>query len=115
MVGDRGVLGQVIEGCGLDLHVRAIDGPGDARGERGTVDLIDLDNMGEVRFGEIDGAHGRAALEWIDHACALAGAGALAALVTAPINKTPAQSVGLAFPGHTELLADSPGRAPSTP
>ena len=72
VVGDRGVLEQVIEGCGLDLELRAVDAPGDARGERGAVDLIDLDNMGEVRFGEIDADHGRAALEWIERACALA-------------------------------------------
>src|SRR3954453_12857827 len=64
VVGDRGVLAQAIAGCGLELALRRVDDPGDARGERGTVELIDLDNMGEVRFGAIDGAHGRAALEW---------------------------------------------------
>src|ERR1700750_3261961 len=109
VVGDRGVLDQVIAGCGLDLRLRGVDGPGDARGERGTVDLIDLDNMGEVRFGEIDGAHGRAALEWIDHACALARAGAVEGIVTGPINKEAARKGGLEFPGHTELLADRLG------
>src|SRR4051795_8770245 len=77
VVGDRRVLEQVIAGCGLDLEVRRVDEPGDARGECGTVDLIDLGNVGEVRFGEIDGAHGRAALEWIDRACALARDGAV--------------------------------------
>src|SRR4051812_14970544 len=109
VVGDRGVLEQAIGGCGLALGVRAVDAPGDARGERGTVDLIDLGNMGEVRFGEIDGAHGRAALEWIDHACALARAGAVQGLVTGPINKAAARQGGLEFPGHTELLADRLG------
>jgi 4-hydroxythreonine-4-phosphate dehydrogenase len=112
VVGDRGVLEQAIAGCGLDLRVRAVDSPGDARGEPGTVDLIDLANMGEVRFGEIDGAHGRAALEWIDHACALAREGAVQGLVTGPINKEAAKAGGLKFPGHTELLADLLGADP---
>jgi 4-phospho-D-threonate 3-dehydrogenase / 4-phospho-D-erythronate 3-dehydrogenase len=95
VVGDRGVLEQVIEGCGLHLELRDVAGPGDARGERG--------------IGEIDGDHGRAALEWIDHACALAREGAVHGLVTAPINKEAARKGGLEFPGHTELLADRLG------
>src|SRR4051795_1724517 len=109
VVGDGGVLGHPIAGCGVDLRLRCVEAPGEARGERGTVDLIDLANMGEVRFGEIDGAHGRAALEWIDHACALAREGAVQGLVTGPINKEAAKQGGLGFPGHTELLADRLG------
>jgi 4-hydroxythreonine-4-phosphate dehydrogenase len=106
VIGDHGVLAQVIEGCGLDLELRRIDGPDEARGERGVVDLIDLDNIGEVRFGEIDADQGRACLEWIDRACALAREGAVEGIVTGPINKEAAKAGGLKFPGHTELLAD---------
>jgi 4-phospho-D-threonate 3-dehydrogenase / 4-phospho-D-erythronate 3-dehydrogenase len=112
VVGDRGVLAQVVEGAGLDLEIRTVDGPGDARGERGTVDLIDLDNMGEVRFGAIDAAHGRAALDWIEHACALARDRAVDGIVTGPINKEAAKAGGLRHPGHTELLADLLGADP---
>jgi 4-hydroxythreonine-4-phosphate dehydrogenase len=112
VIGDHGVLAQVIEGCGLDLEIRRVDGPGDARGERGVVDVLDLDNMGEVRFGEIDADHGRAALEWIERACALARDGAVEGIVTAPINKEAAKAGGLEFPGHTELLADLLGADP---
>jgi 4-phospho-D-threonate 3-dehydrogenase / 4-phospho-D-erythronate 3-dehydrogenase len=112
VVGARGVLEQVIEGARLDLEVRAVDGPGDARGERGVVDLVDLDNMGEVRFGAIDAAHGRAALEWIECACALARDRAVDGIVTGPINKEAAKAGGLEHPGHTELLADLLGAKP---
>ena len=112
VVGDRGVLAQVVEGGGLELEIRTVDAPGDARGERGVVDLIDLDNMGEVRFGEIDAAHGRAALDWIEHACALARDGAVEGIVTGPINKEAAKAGGLKHPGHTELLADLLGAEP---
>ena len=112
VVGDRGVLEQVVEGAGLELEIRTVDAPGDARGERGIVDLVDLDNMGDVRFGEIDAAHGRAALDWIEHACALARDGAVEGIVTGPINKEAAKAGGLKHPGHTELLADLLGAEP---
>jgi 4-hydroxythreonine-4-phosphate dehydrogenase len=112
VVGDHGVLAQVVDGAGLDLELRRVDGPPDARGERGVVELIDLDNMGEVRFGEIDAAHGRAALDWIEHACALARDGAVEGIVTGPINKEAAKAGGLKHPGHTELLADLLGADP---
>jgi 4-hydroxythreonine-4-phosphate dehydrogenase len=111
-IGDHGVLAQVVDGCGLDLELRRVETPGDARGERGVVDLVDLDNMGEVRFGAIDADHGRAALEWIEHACALARDGAVEGIVTGPINKEAAKAGGLKFPGHTELLADLLGADP---
>jgi 4-hydroxythreonine-4-phosphate dehydrogenase len=111
-IGSRGVLEQVIEGARLDLHIRAVDSPADARGERGTVDLIDVANLAEARFGEIDAGHGRAALEWIERACALAREGAVEGIVTGPINKEAAKAGGLKFPGHTELLADLLGADP---
>ena len=112
VVGSRGVLEQVIDGAGLDLRIRTIDAPADARGERGTIDLIDLENLAEAHFGAIDAAHGRAALEWIERACALAREGAVDGLVTGPINKEAARAGGLRFPGHTELLADLLGADP---
>jgi 4-hydroxythreonine-4-phosphate dehydrogenase len=112
VVGDHGVLEQVIEGCGLDLELRRIEHPSEAQGERGVVDLIDLDNVGDVRFGEIDADQGRACLEWIERACALAREGDVEGIVTGPINKEAAKAGGLKFPGHTELLADLLGADP---
>ena len=111
-IGDHGVLTQVIEGCGLALELRRVEHPGEARGERGVVDLIDLANMGAVRFGAIVADQGRAALEWIERACALARDGSVDGIVTGPINKEAAKAGGLRFPGHTELLADLLGADP---
>jgi 4-hydroxythreonine-4-phosphate dehydrogenase len=112
VVGSRGVLEQVIEGAGLDLRIHAIDAPADARAERGTVDLIDVGSLAEARFGEIDAEHGRAGLDWIERACALANEGAVDGIVTGPINKEAARAGGLKVPGHTELLADLLGADP---
>jgi 4-phospho-D-threonate 3-dehydrogenase / 4-phospho-D-erythronate 3-dehydrogenase len=108
VVGSRGVLEQVIEGVGLDLRVRTIGSPADARGERGAVDLIEAGTLERARFGEIDAEHGRAALDAIEKACSLEVDG----LVTGPINKEAARAGGLKFPGHTELLADLLGADP---
>jgi 4-hydroxythreonine-4-phosphate dehydrogenase len=108
VVGTRGVLEQVIEGAGLDLQVRTIDSPADARGARGTVDLIEAGTLQRARFGEIDAEHGRAALDAIEKACSLDVDG----LVTGPFNKEAARAGGLKFPGHTELLADLLGADP---
>jgi 4-phospho-D-threonate 3-dehydrogenase / 4-phospho-D-erythronate 3-dehydrogenase len=108
VVGSRGVLEQVIEGAGLELRLRSIDAPADARGERGTVDLIEAGSLEKARFGEIDAEHGRAALDAIEKACSLDVDG----LVTGPINKEAARAGGLKFPGHTELLANLLGADP---
>jgi 4-hydroxythreonine-4-phosphate dehydrogenase len=107
-VGTRGVLEQVIEGAELELRIRTIDSPAAARGERGTVDLIEAGTLERARFGEIDASHGRAALDAIEKACSLDVDG----LVTGPINKEAARAAGMKFPGHTEMLADLLGADP---
>ena len=55
--------------------------------------------------GAPDAAAGVAQVAWLEAGIAAARAGRVAALVTAPISKTWARRAGLAFPGHTELLA----------
>ena len=55
--------------------------------------------------GRPDAATGAAQVAWLEAAIAAARAGRVDALVTAPISKTWARAAGLAFPGHTELLA----------
>lgn len=59
----------------------------------------------EARLGAPDRAGGAAQVAYLEAAVAAARAGALDALVTAPISKTQARAAGFAFPGHTELLA----------
>jgi 4-hydroxythreonine-4-phosphate dehydrogenase len=111
-VGTRGVLEQVIEGAGLELEIRPVDAPAHAAGERGTVDLIEVGDLSRATFGELDATHGRAALDWIERACALAREGAVDGIVTGPINKEAARAGGMTFPGHTEMLADLFGADP---
>jgi 4-hydroxythreonine-4-phosphate dehydrogenase len=88
------------------LTVRAIAEVGEARFEAGTVDCIDLALVPEdTPFGRIATVCGEAAYRFIERAVALARAGEVDAICTAPINKEALNAAGHHFPGHTEILA----------
>ena len=62
-------------------------------------------------FGELSKACGEAAYRFIERAVALALAGDVEAICTAPINKEALNAAGHRFPGHTEILAQLTGTA----
>jgi 4-hydroxythreonine-4-phosphate dehydrogenase len=61
--------------------------------------------VGPIEWGRAQAAGGWAAAAAIETAVELCLAGELAAMATAPINKTSFSLAGLPFPGHTEYLA----------
>jgi 4-hydroxythreonine-4-phosphate dehydrogenase len=73
------------------------------------IDFVDVGGEGPIRYGVIDAAYGRIALDSIDAALHAIDAGDCSALVTAPIHKQAIALAGSPFPGHTELLADRAG------
>jgi len=73
------------------------------------VDFVDVGGSGDVRYGVIDAAYGRVALDSIDAAVDAVTRGECAALVTAPIHKQAIALAGSPYPGHTELLAAKAG------
>jgi 4-hydroxythreonine-4-phosphate dehydrogenase len=73
------------------------------------IDFVDIGGEGPIRYGVIDAAYGRIALDSIDAALRSIDAGECSALVTAPIHKQAVALAGSLFPGHTELLADRAG------
>jgi len=73
------------------------------------IDFVDAGGEGPIRYGEIDAAYGRVALDSIDAALHAIETGHCSALVTAPIHKQSAALAGSPFPGHTELLAHRAG------
>jgi 4-hydroxythreonine-4-phosphate dehydrogenase len=105
VIGDGRVMEAAIRGCGVDLSLRSIQSASQAIGALGTADIIDLGNVKKHRFGVVDGTLGRAAVEYIETACALARDGSVQGMVTAPINKSAIKAGGSKFPGHTEMLA----------
>lgn len=88
-----------------------IEDPDHGRYVPGTVPLLDLQNAdpGQIPVGRVSAAAGRAAVEYVYHACDLAMAGRVAAIVTAPLNKEAMHKAGFPYPGHTELLAERTG------
>ena len=94
------------------LAVRPIAAADRAHFEAGTVDCIDLALVPEdAPFGRVSVACGEAAYRFIERAVALALAGEVDAICTAPINKAALNAAGHRFPGHTEILATLTGTA----
>jgi 4-hydroxythreonine-4-phosphate dehydrogenase len=102
----------------IDRAIRWVDGdapaletvaaPDQGRYAPGTLTVLDLHNADpdEIAPGRISAAAGRAAVEAVFRACDLAMAGAVDAIVTAPLNKEAMHLAGFVYPGHTELLAE---------
>jgi 4-hydroxythreonine-4-phosphate dehydrogenase len=88
-------------------QLRRVANPGEATGQLGTIDLVDLGNLAETEltYGQVSAACGRAAMEFIAHAATLATSGQVRAMVTAPINKEAAALAGYTDVGHLEFLA----------
>jgi 4-hydroxythreonine-4-phosphate dehydrogenase len=66
----------------------------------------------DAPLGQVDARAGAAAAACIRQAAALAMAGEVAGIVTAPIHKEALAAAGIAFPGHTEMLQACSGGAP---
>jgi len=110
VIGDAGRLEEAIALCGLDLKVVRVPGPASAGFAHGAVDCIDLALVpAGLAFGRISGPAGEAAYRYIERATALAVAGDVDAICTAPISKEALNLAGHRYPGHTEMLADLTG------
>lgn len=93
-----------------DVKVRSIAAASEARYEPGTIDCIDLALIpADLPFGRISPIAGDAAFQYIRRAAALAQAGEIDAICTAPLNKEALHAGGHKFPGHTEMLAHLTG------
>lgn len=106
LVADAPVVERAVAAAGLGLTVRRVGGPAELTGEPHTIEVLDLENVGTLRHGEVRAEYGKAAVDSIETACALARDGSVDALVTAPISKEAIRAGGSPFPGHTEMLAD---------
>ncbi|MCC6763209.1 MAG: 4-hydroxythreonine-4-phosphate dehydrogenase PdxA [Deltaproteobacteria bacterium] len=83
------------------------------RAGRRVVPVVPIAALGAAarRPGKPSVAGGRAAYRCIEAAARLAGSGAIAGIVTAPINKEWVNRAGLPISGHTELLKELTGAA----
>ncbi len=87
-------------------QIRVIPEPGQALWAEGVVNVVDLANVASgMAWGELSAEAGRAGYEYLERGVALASAGTVSALCTAPINKEAWRDAGVLHPGHTEALA----------
>lgn len=110
VVGDAGVMSDIITLLNLSLAVNPVSIPGDSKFKYGTIDILDLHNFKKkLVFGEVSAAAGLAAFESIEKVIQLAMGNELDATVTAPINKEAIHMAGKHFSGHTEIYAHYTG------
>ena len=101
--GDRAVLEQSAEQCGLAKPAKYIGGLAEADGPC----VLDLGAITTNDFatGTVNAATGRAGYTYVEDAINAALSGQVAAVTTAPLNKEALRAAGIAYPGHTEIFA----------
>jgi 4-hydroxythreonine-4-phosphate dehydrogenase len=85
--------------------------PGDAAPTAAVVPCLQATSadLSHVEWGQVSAAAGRAAYDFLCRAIDLTLAGAADGIVTAPLHKEGLRAAGLAYPGHTEILAERTG------
>lgn len=109
VIGDQRILARAMDWvAGATLGFDPVHDPAAGQYQPGLITLLDLQNAdpGVIQPGQISAAAGRAAVEYVFHACDMTMAGTTAAVVTAPLNKEAMNLAGYHYAGHTELLAD---------
>ena len=111
LVGTLGVLAQIRDVLQSAQHLQAVRSPAEGRYTLGTVDVLDLANEhpGPFLLGVAAKENGAAAVAYVERAIALALAGEVDAIATAPLNKEAMRAAGFPYDGHTELLAVKTG------
>ena len=111
LVGTLGVLAPIRDVLQSAQHLQAVRSPADGRYTLGTVDVLDLANEhpGPFLLGVAAKENGAAAVAYVERAIALALAGEVDAIATAPLNKEAMRAAGFPYDGHTELLAVKTG------
>ncbi|MEY2580684.1 MAG: 4-phospho-D-threonate 3-dehydrogenase / 4-phospho-D-erythronate 3-dehydrogenase [Ilumatobacteraceae bacterium] len=107
--GDLEILRRGAEMLGLDVELEALVDP--RQWHPGPLQVVDagLLEAKDLRPGVIDAASGAAARQYVLAATSAALAGAVAGIVTMPMNKEATQLSDPGFVGHTELIAAACG------
>ena len=111
VLGDTRWLGKALELVGSRAQVVEIFGPSVAEPTLDSIPCIPAtdQDLSQVKPGQVTAAGGRAAYDFLCRAIDLTLAGEAAGIVTAPLHKEGLRAAGLAYPGHTEILAERTG------
>jgi len=104
------VMRDIVRQLGLDIAIREISTPEDARFDEKVIEIIETSQLVQTPpIGQISATAGQAAFDALIAAIAAAKCGAVSGIVTAPINKEAMGRANIGYPGHTEILADYSG------
>jgi 4-hydroxythreonine-4-phosphate dehydrogenase len=104
VIGSQELLAERAGMLGLDVSLEPYRR--DAATRAGTLRVLDVPLGAPSIAGRLDTANARHVLAMLDRAIAGARRGELAALVTAPVQKSVINDAGVPFTGHTEYLAE---------
>jgi len=107
VIGSSCVINDALKFIPLDLKLNVIKDTKKIKGEFGTIDLLDLDNIefDEFDYGKVSAKAGKASLDYIYKGIDLAINGLVDAVVTGPIHKEAIKAAGSPYAGHTEIFA----------
>ena len=110
-IGDARVLERALKTCGLTAPLHRITAPEALADREGTIDVLHQDSADPdvLEMGKVQALGGEAAFAAIRESIALAMAGRVAGVVTAPINKESLKAAKIPFIGHTEMFAEYTG------
>ena len=108
VVGDTKPIIDALRFTDSDLKLKVIGALEEAKGEAGTLELIDLDKLHGNTYspGKVSALCGEAAFCYVTHAIGLCMQGRAAGVATAPLNKEAMHLAGHMYSGHTEIFAD---------
>jgi 4-hydroxythreonine-4-phosphate dehydrogenase len=111
IVGDPGWLGKALKLVDSAAKIQTVErvDAAEPTPERVVCLSPSRENLSGVSVGKVSGAAGRAAYDFLCAAIDLTQAGAADGIVTAPLHKEGLRAAGLAYPGHTEILAERTG------
>ncbi|AUT47134.1 4-hydroxythreonine-4-phosphate dehydrogenase PdxA [Achromobacter sp. AONIH1] len=109
--GDAGALRRAAATLGARLDVVEIATPAQASLRAGLIEVIGRGPAlpADLPPGQLSALAGRGAYDYVCAAIDDAQAGAIRAIVTAPLNKHSMHLAGIDYPGHTEILAERSG------
>ena len=107
VIGSKSVIEDAIKMISSNFKLNLIKETQEAKGEFGTIDLMDMDNirLDEFEYGKISAKAGKASLDYIYKGIELAMSKRIDAVVTGPIHKESIKAAGSPHPGHTEIFA----------